>query len=123
MSNLQTTSLGSVPQVNRVESIVGILNRVDGVTASFNEDKRAIVAVFSNDMLLSLSEEGQPKMDMMRSLLYPFQEMLKMVESKEIAGFVFSPDAEHIHDAASLTCVNILGRTLNSLCKGEISLR
>lgn len=60
--------------------------------------------------------------DMVRGLVYPFQELEALIQSKSIAGFAILPQKEHASDSIAHERTAFLGKLLRSASAGEISL-
>lgn len=126
--NIQPTNLQQPEvKVDTDTMLIGLLKH-NGVEAEFikQQEGRGLVVYVPRPQLEKLNgnpENSESAKAFVTSMLYPFQEMLKLVSSGSITGFAIMPAKELSNEAWAHTATDMLGRTLQSLCNGEIALR
>lgn len=126
--NIQPTNLQQ-PEVSNTDSmIIGLLAH-NGATAEFVEQPngRGLVVYIQPQQLEKLRGLSHTNLEgakaFITSMLYPFQEMSKMVRSGSITGFAILPAKEFIKEPWAHLATDNFGRILQSLCDGQIALR
>lgn len=133
MSNLPTNALSQNSDqpvvVSPVANVLGLL-KYAGVETQIVKNEgptggEGIVLRIPMTILSTFDgQEGNKNAStsFMRSMLYPFQELVKLIGTGTISGFAIVPTEDKVGDAVQHQRCEIIGRTLQSLANGEITL-